>query len=344
MKKVRIGIIGAGTVGQVHIENLITRIPSAKLEVVVDSAPELTESWMFRKGFNVPLTGNPEDLFQNPEIDGVLICSSEDTHAAFIMEAAKNGKHVFCGMPTDHDAGMAIEAICAMIHAGLLMQVGFSRRFDVRHTRLHNFIREGYLGKPTMVRISSKSSYTPNPKNLHEEEDDLIFFNSTIHDFDMLRYITGCEVEELYVKCGHLGEWTFPTKAYDTAVIMLKLDNGAIATIENSWQCKIGHDQRIEVIGKRGIASSENLLYDGFRFQNAEHGEHSRIHKFWYERYHAALLAELEHFVNCLLTGDVPRVTGYDSIQALMLSYAARKSCRENHPVQVEDIKRQYGL
>ncbi len=132
MKKLKIGIIGAGRIGKVHAISITNNVPEAEIKWIADYKLEAIGPWA--DDYGIPnKTDNHMDILNDPEVDAVLICSSTDTHADFVIDAAKAGKHIFCEKPVDLTIDKIKKALAAVEEAGVKLQIGFNRRFD------HNF-------------------------------------------------------------------------------------------------------------------------------------------------------------------------------------------------------------
>ncbi len=276
-------------------------------------------------------------LIERPDIDAVAICSSTDTHAQFIEEAAAAGKHIFCEKPIDYDLARIDRALEAVRKAGVRLQIGFNRRFDPSFRRARELVAAGRIGQPHLLRITSRD---PEPPPIdYVKVSGGIFLDMTIHDFDMARYLMGGEVDEVYAAGGVMVDPAIGEVGdIDTAAITLRFANGAIGTIDNSRKAKYGYDQRIEVFGSGGLVSVPNIpphaatLSDG----SGVHGPRPLL--FFLERYADAYLAEMREFVDCVRAGKAPSVTGEDGRLAVVMAYAARTSCAENRPVRLAEV------
>ena len=143
---VKVGIIGAGRIGRVHITSITTRVPNAKIKTVADPfLSEETADWAKSMGVE-KTTKDYKEIIEDPEIDAVLICSSTDTHSPISVEAIKAGKHVFCEKPIDHDVEKIMEVIKALEGTNLKYQVGFNRRFDHNFQSLQEAVAQGKVG------------------------------------------------------------------------------------------------------------------------------------------------------------------------------------------------------
>ena len=242
-KIMKVGIIGAGRIGKVHIKNISMFVPELEIKTVVDPfMNEQTEAYVKKYGVT-NVTKNADDILNDKEIEAVIICSSTDTHSKYIIEAAHAGKHIFCEKPVDYDLAKVHQAINAAKEAGVKLQIGFCRRFDHNHKGVYDVVRSGRIGDVHMVKISSRD---PEPPCIdYVKVSGGIFYDMMIHDFDMARFLVGSEVTEVHAvgavlidpAIGEAGD-------VDTAVVTLKFENGAIATIDNSRKAVYGYERK----------------------------------------------------------------------------------------------------
>ena len=245
---VKVGIIGAGRIGRVHINSITTRVPNAEIKTVADPfLSEETAAWAKSMGVE-KTTKDYKEIINDPEIDAVLICSSTDTHSPISIEAIKAGKHVFCEKPIDHDVEKIMEVIKALEGTNIKYQVGFNRRFDHNFQSLQEAVAQGKVGTPQIIKITSRD---PEPPSIdYVKVSGGMFLDMTIHDFDMVRFLAGCDAQEVYVQSANLVDPAIGEAGdVDTAVITLKMENGAIAVIDNCRKAVYGYDQRAEVFG-----------------------------------------------------------------------------------------------
>ena len=222
----KIGVIGAGRIGKVHIRNISLFVPELEIKTVADPfANEQTVAYAAQFGIK-NVTKNADDIFNDPEIEAVAICSSTDTHAEYIVKAARAGKHCFCEKPIDYDIKRVHEAIDAAKKAGIKLQIGFCRRFDHNHRAVYDMVRAGKIGKPHIIKVSSRD---PEPPPIsYVKVSGGIFL-------DMARFLAGDEVEEVYAAGAVLVDPAIGEAGdVDTAVVTLKFKGGTIATIDNS--------------------------------------------------------------------------------------------------------------
>jgi myo-inositol 2-dehydrogenase/D-chiro-inositol 1-dehydrogenase len=334
--KINVGVIGAGRIGKLHAEHLAYRVPDANILAIADIRVEAAEKCA--ADFQIPsAVKDRREIMGNPDIEAVIICSSTDTHAQFIEEAAAAGKHIFCEKPIDFDLARIDRAFEAVDKAGVKLQVGFNRRFDPNFKRVREMVAAGKIGVPHILRITSRDPQPPPIE--YVKVSGGIFLDMTIHDFDMARYLIGSEVEEIYAAGGVMVDPAIGEAGdIDTAIITLRFENGVIGTIDNSRRAVYGYDQRVEVFGSDGMVAVSNNTPDTAVYSNAK-GVHSSLPLFFFvERYTDSYIAEMRTFVECIQQDKTPPVTGIDGRIPVVMGYAARKSYHENRPVKLSEI------
>lgn len=335
-KDLRFGVIGAGRIGKIHAENLSTHIP----EVVVAAITDVNVKAARELADRLHVTTVEEDyhtLLSDPTIDAIAICSSTDTHAQIVVEAAEAGKHIFCEKPIDLRLEKIDAALEAVEKAGVKLQIGFNRRFDPNFRKIHTMVAEGKIGTPHIIRITSRD---PAPPPLsYVKVSGGIFLDMTIHDFDMARYLSGSEVEEVYTAAGVMVDPAIGEAGdLDTSIITLRFANGAIGTIDNSRQAVYGYDQRVEVFGSNGMVQAHNNTPDNDVYFNADGVHSAKPLYFFLERYTESFIAEMKEFVRSIREDTSPPVTGIDGRIPVVMGMAAKKSYLENRPVRLSEI------
>ncbi|MFC5650611.1 inositol 2-dehydrogenase [Paenibacillus solisilvae] len=341
MKKIKIGIIGAGRIGKIHTDNL-RRQPQAEIVAISDlfAGPELTE-WALERGIPI-VTKDSDELLANPDIDAVFICSSTDTHVPLIKRAAQQGKHIFCEKPVSMDIRQTEEALEEVRKAGVQLQVGFNRRFDHNFKRIREYVKAGAIGETHLIKITSRDP-APPPESYIKVSGG-IFMDMMIHDFDMARFLSGSEVEEVFAQGSVLIDSVFGKHGdVDTAIVTLRFANGALGVIDCSRKAVYGYDQRAEVFGSKGSAAATND-HPNTAVISTEDGVISEkpLH-FFLERYNSAYIEETEQFINVLLQGGEVSVSGADACQAERIALAAKLSLRDNRSVKLSELKELKG-
>ena len=332
----RFGVIGAGRIGKIHAENLATRVPGTEVVAIADIDATAAQETAAR--LHIPkVLADYRDILSDPAIDAVAICSSTDTHARIVIEAAKAGKHIFCEKPIDHDLAKIDAALEAVKQAGVKLQIGFNRRFDPNFAHVREMVAEGKVGSPQIVRITSRDP-APPPVSYIKVSGGM-FLDMTIHDFDMARFLTGSEVVEVYTAAGVMVDPGIGEAGdVDTAVITLYFANGAIGTIDNCRKAVYGYDQRVEVFGSGGMVHALNNTPHNDIYANADGVQSAKPLYFFLERYSESFVAEMRAFVKSILEDSQPPVTGIDGRIPVVIGMAAKKSYLEHRPVKLSEI------
>lgn len=336
MKKLKVGIIGAGRIGQVHAKSITYHIPGAEIvavsDIYVQSAKKLADELGIKNYYE-----DYREILKNPEIEAVLICSSTDTHADIAVEAAEAGKHIFCEKPVDLTVEKIKKVISAVNKAGVKLQIGFNRRYDHNFARIKELANKGKIGQLQIIKITSRD---PEPPPIsYVKVSGGIFLDMTVHDFDMARFIGG-EVDEVYANAavtvdpaiGDAGD-------VDTALISLKFKNGCIGVIDNCRRAAYGYDQRLEVFGKNGQASAANDTPTNVEFIDENGAGTDKPLYFFLERYMGSFTAEMEEFIDCVLNDREVKTTVFDGLEALRLGLAAKLSAEQHRPVKLSEIE-----
>ena len=331
---IRTAVIGVGRIGAMHADLLARSIPGANLAAVADVVPAAARSTATR--LDVPAR-SVDEILADPHVDAVAICSSTDTHVDLMVAAAGAGKAIFCEKPISLDLAEVERAVAAVTSAGVFCMIGFNRRFDPAHHAVREAVRAGDVGAPHLVRISSRD---PAPPPLsYVAVSGGIFLDMTIHDFDMARFVAGSEVVEVYAQgavridpaIGEAGD-------LDTAIVVLRHEDGCLTVIDNSRQAAYGYDQRVEVFGSKGLAASENPYADTSLVQTAQGARRPPLPHFFLERYTPSYVREWSAFVEALRARADAPVTVADGRAALVLGMAAWQSVRERRPVPVAEV------
>jgi myo-inositol 2-dehydrogenase/D-chiro-inositol 1-dehydrogenase len=325
---VGIGVIGVGRIGRMHAELLSRQIPGATLAAVHDADPAAAQ------GVGARSFAAVGDLLADPGVDAVAICSSTDTHADLIVAAAQAGKAIFCEKPISLELAEVDRALKAVETAGVPFQIGFNRRFDPAHQAVHAAVMRGDVGDPQLVRISSRDPAPPPIEYVRGSGG--IFLDMTIHDFDMARYVTGSEVVEVFARGAVRIDPAFAEAGdVDTALVTLVHESGCLTAIDNSRQAVYGYDQRVEVFGSRGVATSENPLAHTAVVRTADGASTAALPYFFLERYIPSYVREWEAFVHAVQTGGPTPVSGADARAPLVIGLAAWRSLTEGRPVKL---------
>lgn len=335
----KIGIIGAGRIGKVHLESISYHVKNATVTAMADPfMNEETEKLIRSYGVS-KVTKDYKDILNDKDIDAVLVCSSTDTHAAISIEAINAGKHVFCEKPVDHSIEK-IQAVADALkeHPDIKFQVGFNRRFDHNFAAIRKAYDDGKIGEAHILKITSRDPEPPNPAYIKVSGG--IFLDMTIHDFDMACFLTDSDVEELYVNSAVLVDPAIGEQGdVDTAIITMKMANGALAVIDNSRKAVYGYDQRAELFGSKGMVATSNDTVSSAVISNADGVTGEKPLFFFLERYMGSFSEEMRQFTEAVINDTEVPVGIHAGLQSVKIGLAARKSVEEHRPVKISEIQ-----
>ena len=335
----KIGIIGAGRIGKVHLESISYHVKNATVTAMADPfMNEETEKLIRSYGVS-KVTKDYKDILNDKDIDAVLVCSSTDTHAAISIEAINAGKHVFCEKPDDHSIEK-IQAVADALkeHPDIKFQVGFNRRFDHNFAAIRKAYDDGKIGEAHILKITSRDPEPPNPAYIKVSGG--IFLDMTIHDFDMACFLTDSDVEELYVNSAVLVDPAIGEQGdVDTAIITMKMANGALAVIDNSRKAAYGYDQRAELFGSKGMVATSNDTVSSAVISNADGVTGEKPLFFFLERYMGSFSEEMRQFTEAVINDTEVPVGIHAGLQSVKIGLAARKSVEEHRPVKISEIQ-----
>lgn len=335
----KIGIIGAGRIGKVHLESISYHVKNATVTAMAEPfMNEETEKLIRSYGVS-KVTKDYKDILNDKDIDAVLVCSSTDTHAAISIEAINAGKHVFCEKPVDHSIEK-IQAVADALkeHPDIKFQVGFNRRFDHNFAAIRKAYDDGKIGEAHILKITSRDPEPPNPAYIKVSGG--IFLDMTIHDFDMACFLTDSDVEELYVNSAVLVDPAIGEQGdVDTAIITMKMANGALAVIDNSRKAAYGYDQRAELFGSKGMVATSNDTVSSAVISNADGVTGEKPLFFFLERYMGSFSEEMRQFTEAVINDTEVPVGIHAGLQSVKIGLAARKSVEEHRPVKISEIQ-----
>ena len=326
----RFAVLGAGRIGQVHAR-AITSVPGAELVAIAE--PFEAAAKAAQDAFGCAIR-SIDEIAAAGDIDAVVICTPTDTHADLIEKFVRAGKHVFCEKPVDLDVARVKAALATVKAEGGTLMVGFNRRFDPDFMALKAAIDAGRVGEVEMITITSRDPGAPPAEYIKVSGG--IFRDMTIHDFDVARWLLGEEVETVYAaasvltdpKIGDLGD-------YDSATVVLRTASGKQCTISNSRRASYGYDQRIEVLGSKGLVSARNTHEANIELADGAGFSRPPLLNFFMTRYTAAYANEIAAFCKAVADGTPTPTTGEDGLKALELAEAALTSARTGAVVKV---------
>ena len=319
----KVGLLGAGRIGQVHAVNIANN-PRSTLAAVSDVQAEAAEQLAGRHGAQARTS---EDIIADPEIDAVLVATSTDTHSPLIEAATAAGKAVLCEKPVDLSLERARACQTEVAASGQPVMIGFNRRFDPNFSVLKQASMAGEIGKSELLSLTS---FDPAPPPVsYIKVSGGLFRDMMIHDFDMANFLMGARPVTLRATGSSIVDPEIGAAGdVDTAVVTMTYADGSIAVIKNSRRAVYGYDQRIELLGSDGMLQAGNMLENSVVKSTTAGVVSAKPTYFFLERYMPAFAAEWEAFVSAVLDGTPMPVTLDDGIAALELAEAATHSLR----------------
>ncbi len=330
---VRLGLLGAGRIGQTHARS-IAADEGARLLAVADPVEAAAAAVVRMTGAHAV---SAEELLNDPAIEGVLIATPTDLHADLIERAADAGKAIFCEKPLDLDLSRAQQGVAAAARRGVPLMIGFNRRFDPSFRRLREEIDAGRIGGVELVQITSRD---PAPPPLaYIQRSGGLFRDMMIHDLDMARFLVGEPIVEVSATGSALVDEAIGDAGdIDTAVAVLRSSSGRLCVISNSRRAVYGYDQRIEVHGSAGMLSAGNPVATTVTRADNSGFATDPLNDFFMERYADAYRLEMAAFRAVVRGGSVPYPNGRDGLAALAIADAASESLATRRTVAVRRV------
>lgn len=334
MKKIGVGVLGVGEMGKRHAENLRHLVPGAELVAIADvaaaRAKQVADELEVGKSF-----GSLEAMLECKEVQAVLIATPDKFHAQGVIQAAKAGKDILCEKPMALTLADAHAARDTVSKAGVRLQIGFMRRYDPAHAAAIKRIEAGEIGTPLIFKSVGRDKDEPPIAAYQSGLNGMLFYNSTIHDFDLARWLMRDEVSEVH---------SYTTVAIRPEVaqygdvvassVNLQYHNGGIGNIESYVQAVYAYDVRTEIVGSKGAIFVGSIEKTPAIFLSAN-GSTQTLEDHFLTRFADAYLAEVRDFVRTLLQDKPVPVTGDDGLKALAIAVAAEASHKQKRPVKV---------
>ena len=330
---INIALLGAGRIGKMHAE-IITAHPESNLQFVYDVNKEFASQ--VAKQNNAESLNSPEEAINNNKINAILIASATPTHTKFITMGAMAGKAVFCEKPIDLDINKVNECMNEIKGVNIPLQIGFNRRFDNSHIKVQQARVNKEIGELEMLIITSRDPEPPGLDYLNAAGG--FFRDTTIHDFDLSRFILG---DDPIIEVSAFGDNLFDENAkqakdFDTAMFILKSKAGVMIHINNSRRAVYGYDQRVEAFGSKGMIISNNQTHTSVEtYTDLNTSSKEPVLHFFIERYTQAYRDQFNHFIECVKNNNKPDVTFEDGRNALVIANAAYESNIQKKTIQV---------
>jgi len=330
-KTLNIGLIGVGRLGSLYARYFLGSIAHARLAAISDANEKAMQAFADQHDVSRRYA-HYTDLLADKEIDAVVVVTPTDTHKEIALEAARQGKAVFCEKPL----ALSVEDCQAMKETvdrtGIFFHLGFMRRFDAGYSAAKQKIEEGVIGKPILIKSSSRDPFRPSMEYLKSSGG--LFTDCGIHDIDLARWYMG-DVQSVYSVGGNLA---YPEMDeigdVDNAITTLQFESGSLGVIDLSRSGVYGYDIRTEILGTQGTLQIGYLRETPLMVLTKNNVGHDTV-PYFMERFGQAYRTQLQHFVDRFLSGQPPSITCADGLAALRICLAATQSYREKRPVPV---------
>ena len=335
---IRVGLIGAGRMGQVFAEHITFRVPEADLAAVADVNVEQAQAVAARFGV-ARSYAHPNDLLSQTGIDAVLIVTPTGTHVEIIEAAASAGRHIFCEKPLALTVEGCDQALAAVEAAKVKLYIGFMRRFDAAYRAAKRQIADGVIGKPVMFKSVGRDPKRTSLEFARRENSGGLIMDMGIHDFDLARWLMGSEVTRVYSEGSCV---VFPelndVGDIDNAVVNLKFASDAVGNIDVSRNAVYGYDIRTEVLGSEGGLMIGKLQQTPTLTLTRNGVTHDTV-PYFMERFGDAYAAEIRDFIACIHEDRPVTISGQDARAASLIGVAATRSLDEERPVLISEVE-----
>lgn len=336
MSRIKLLVIGCGRIGKMHVDLLRCHF-SALVEIVAIVDDKLDVAWAEQR--QIPLLGKAEltTVLRNVPVDAVLVATSSSEHVSVIKQVFPFVKAIFCEKPVSFDVSTLHELHSMLTAASVQCQVGLNRRFDPDFRLLKQSFSRGKIGSACIINITNRDPKRPDLDFIPRSGGLFLDFN--VHDFDMLRYITGAEIESVYAVGSALVDPVIAKFGdIDTAIINIKMSNGALALVDSSRETHYGYDQRLEVLGTDGSLRVDNhtehkvsiLSIDGLHSAKPEYS--------FVERYSDSYRLQFAAFFQSILANTDVEVGLMDMACAIEAATAANLSLNRA-PIRLRDLQ-----
>lgn len=325
-----VALIGAGRIGRLHANNIL-RMAEVKIVAVADQDASSAAELAGRTGATLlPAI----EAIAHEDVDAVLICSSTDTHVDFCDLAISVGKAVFCEKPLDADTKRAQACAVRARASGIPLMIGFHRRFDPNFARIREIVSRGELGPVEVLSIISRDLAPPSVDYVRRSGG--LFRDQMIHDFDLVRFILGEEVNTIHAEGSVLIDPLIGAAGdVDTAVVTMRCASGRLCQITNSRRAAIGGDRRIEVLFAKGSVRVDNRLTGNVEIGDVNGFRYDSVQSNLAERHGPSFYNELAEFFAALREGRPPVPDGEDGVRAQLMADAATLSMQTGLPQKI---------
>lgn len=338
---IRVCLVGAGRVAKVHANSLVYHVPTSKLVAIVDTNPEVLSK--VANQFDIEARFNTlEEALESVDFEAVVITTPTITHAPLALVAAKAGKHIFLEKPM----ALTLEECDSIVEiaqkSGVLLQIGFMRRFDPEFEEAFRRIEAGEIGQPMLIKSLTHGPGLPPAWAWDLKVSNGMLAEVNSHDWDCTRWLMNSNPERVYVEVANFkgaARGVSTENFYDTVLVNIRFESGGLGSISGVCPCDYGYDARVEIIGEKGIMQIGELKGQAIVIcTDRDRGLVTPIHRRWPERFAWGYIREIEHFIESIQKDVSPKVTGEDGRWAVAGVLAGTKSFLENRQVYLSEV------
>lgn len=319
-KELGICLIGCGRAGMIHGRNFKNKVLGAHMVAVVDAVPEAAEAAALELGVSEKIYTDYKKILADKTIDAVIVVAPTSLHKEIVVECANAGKHIFCEKPMALNTQDCEEMLEACKKAGVVLQIGFMRRHDASFKEAKKQIDEGVIGDVVMIRSCTRGPSHPKEWMYDIEKSNGILAEVNSHDIDCVRWISGSDFATMHVTAGNYRNKEVAKRFpyyYDNVVVSGEMKNGIQYVIDGAAYVKYGYDAQLEILGTKGVIRVSRQNGNGVETVTDTAGSTRPFVKSWTKLFEEAYLTEDAHFVDCILNGKTPAVSGMDGLMAV---------------------------
>ncbi|HXW37607.1 MAG TPA: Gfo/Idh/MocA family oxidoreductase [Nitrososphaerales archaeon] len=333
MQKVGLGLIGAGAIGRVHAANIFSRIENAELVAIADVDQTAAKKLSSQSG-NPKTYSDYGDLIADKGVNAVVACTPPFLKLDIVRRAAAAGKDVFCEKPIAVTLEEADEMVKVVEGSKTVFQVGYQRRFDPSYIRVRDAVASGQLGRLLLVREHNRDPPSPiTGWSVNPKKSGGMFLDTTSHDFDAIRWLSGSEVTRVYAEADALVYDELRKNGdFDTTTVVMKLENGALAYVDSVYHTVYGFDARVEILGTEAAATVD-MGETSYAHVLSSAGRSNESFDGYASRWSQAYRDEMADFAECVATKRSPRAGVRDGRAALEIGLAARESIEQKRAI-----------
>jgi len=339
MGKIRFCLVGAGRAGLVHARNIAERIPNAELVSLCDVNTDTLHGMAEQFGVAALFT-DYEEAVAATDIDAVVVVTPTFLHRDIACAAADRGKHVFLEKPMAITVRDCEDINTAVADAAVKLQIGFMRRFDEGFLKAKAVLDSGELGRAMIIKSTGRGPGLPPPWIYDIEKSNGVLAEVNSHDIDSVRWLVGSDISRVYAEAANfkcLDAKEEHPDFYDNIVVNLRFSDGTIGVVDGTCPSDYGYDARVEVLCEKGVLFIGTVEQEGLTKVTVDGKVTGQAVKSWRNLFRDAYLAEMEHFIGCVLDDKEPRATGLDGLKAVETVVAANQSLKSSAPVEIPE-------